>query len=196
MNSLMKHQLTFYCSHAENDKYSVSVKDAAVRTLISAVCTKSDHYWIPLQETIRTFPRKESQVAFRYIIHQFLAASRYVSLTFSLVRSRSREVPVSNGSQISSENQDWLRQMEQRAVSRNLSPSHPIDRLVILFQRVMNVQSVAVALDKAGIPDLLRVLEMGHYDFLADQPLTASEREERERAAEKIIQRLERVRLS
>lgn len=61
----------------EINEYCDEVKSVAARILLSCASTP-DMYWQPLLEAFYIWPVESDHIAFYYVIHQFLRASRYV----------------------------------------------------------------------------------------------------------------------
>ncbi|TCD63056.1 hypothetical protein EIP91_006043 [Steccherinum ochraceum] len=156
-------------SRTDTDAYCSAVKDAAVRIMLACVSTP-ESYWTPFLHTLKIWPENGSHVAYYYIIHEFLRATR-------------------DPTTITADNQHFLRWLHQKAVSRNVKPAHPVDRFILFIEQLVRDPNLSKVLDTIGVAQLVRALVERKYDFLLpdEEPLSAEALKERGQVCARVM---------
>lgn len=82
--------------------------------------------------------------------------------------------------------------MCRKAASRGLQPVNPVDRFVLLIRKGIHCHPLATVLRHVGMSQLLHSLELGRYDFIADQPPSLQQRRARAQICSEVLYELDR----
>ncbi|KAH8078416.1 hypothetical protein BXZ70DRAFT_961694 [Cristinia sonorae] len=136
---------------------SVSLRDAAARTLFT-LASAPDAQWEGFTRVLFRLP-----VTYAQILSDMF---QYITQTFLCVNSN----PLPNG--MRQVNLDCLRKLSANAGSRGSETANAVERFVLLIRvrQATNRIKFSSMLAACGMPDLLRAVMNGKYEFLTGKP--------------------------